>query len=125
LLNVDFDRQGAIRVRDGFDNLTSSAAAGRYERIAPFYRIGSSGRQLLALRGATIEALNTSGGSVATQALGWTQSTHAFARFGGPGAEVMYIAVSQNSTNNTPYKWTGSAFRNVTPASTKPRGRLL
>lgn len=37
VLNVDFDVRGAIRSRDGFDNFTASAAAGRYTFCAAFY----------------------------------------------------------------------------------------
>ena len=89
LLNVDFDRRGAVRARDGYDNFTSGAGAARYTLAAPFYPSTGS-RRLLAVRGSTVEALDTAGGSVTTQAL-LSSRTHSLVRFAAPNNEYMYV----------------------------------
>lgn len=108
-LNVDFDRVGAVRTRDGYDNFTSSAAAGRYLATFPFVKTDGTS-QLLTVRGTTIEALDSSGGSIATQAYTIFIGVHLLnaVRFGAPGSQLLFLGGENNA--NTLRTWNGTAF---------------
>ena len=108
LLNVTFSERGAVRQRDGYGTFTTAAGAARYDSMTPFYT-ASGTKQLVAGRGAVVEAINTSGASVSTVTL--VAGPHFFARIGTPSAEYLYIA---NGTS-TVRRWDGASF--TAPAS--------
>lgn len=115
LLNVDFDRVGAIRTRDGYDNFTSSPAGVSYERMFPFYT-GSGTRRLIASRTTTLEVLSTSGTSVSTQTITgsrWAEGMTAV-RFGTPSSELLYVAIAPTASSATFYKWFETGWSTVT-----------
>lgn len=117
-LNVDYGSRGAIVQRYGYNHFTSSAAGARYDCLHPFYTTAGT-KQLMAGRGTTVEALNTSGGSVATQA-GLSTSPHYFVRYGAPASELIYFG---NGTDQI-IKWDGTTF--TSPASANvPKGKFV
>lgn len=126
LLNVDLDKRGRVRSRDGFDNLTASAAAQSYGMVYGYDPISTSGasRHVLAVRrmygtGANtpiIDAINTDGSIAASQTttdildsqLTNTITTHLpMAVFSDSGASRVYIGHPRLATG---YYWNGSAF---------------
>jgi hypothetical protein len=89
-LNVDLDVRGAVRVRDGYDNFTSSELTNQPDSITAYYR--SNGDKLLLVgNGNRVESVNTSGAVVNTTTSP-TANPHFFARFGGPALEAIYFA---------------------------------
>lgn len=121
LLNVDFEKRGRIRTRDGFDNFTSAAAAARYADVVYFTMIAGN-RNLVSARrtGTTItfQGISTSGTSVATQGSLPMSATDPFfmtsVRYGGPATEVLYVAgVTVGTVIGTEaqcYKWDSVAW---------------
>src|SRR3954467_10054330 len=59
LLNVTFTERGAIRQRDGYDDLTADLT-NRVDSLSAFYKADGT-RQLIAGCGARLEALSTAG----------------------------------------------------------------
>lgn len=116
LLNVEFTERGALRQRSGYAKFTAEAAPASYDSITPFYTSGGT-KQLVANRGAVVEAIDASGGSVATT--GTTSGPHHFTRFGQPTAETLYIANGIDQVK----KWDGTAFSS--PASLSSRTEAL
>lgn len=117
MLNIDLDRVGAIRTRDGYDNFTSGTGTNRYAGLFPFTRTIGGTTQLVALTASgangtpAISALNTSGGIVASRNYGaGTLPFFNAARFGAPGSEYMYFA----DGTSTVVRWDGTSF--TTPA---------
>jgi hypothetical protein len=111
LLNVDFDRSGRVRQRDGFDNLTSAAAAGRYLSLATFE--SATTRHVLAARSGSVDAVATSGVITGTQATGLSSYRLSAAMYGGPSATVAYVAIDGTNLgvgSTLIYKWNGSAW---------------
>src|SRR3954451_20354928 len=66
LLNVTFTERGAIRQRDGYQDLTTADLTNRADSLAPFYTAAGV-RQLIAGCGTRLEALSTAGAVVASQ----------------------------------------------------------
>jgi hypothetical protein len=114
MLNVDLDRRGRVRSRDGFDNLTASAAADRLESITPFYLVDGTRQVVVSSNdGSFYRAYDTAGATIATQSLGGGDVIDAdFARFGGPSAEVIYTAswLNEPTQTNAAHKWNGTAW---------------
>lgn len=124
-LNVDLDRRGRVRSRDGYAKFTTAAAAGAYHALAPFYTTSGTKQLIGAFGGGSgaINALNTSGGIVAAQSA--ANSTYAsIARHAAPGSEHAYVAASGTGAG-TVYRWNGSAWSTPTWTGTTPTGRHL
>lgn len=118
LLNIDIDKRGRVRSRDGYDNLTASAAANPLVNVGVFYTYAGTKQFLVnSPAGQFYRAYSTAGATVATDALGASIFDVDFTRFGGPSAEVVYI--SGNRPGAGPFavrKWDGSAFAATTVA---------
>jgi hypothetical protein len=85
MLNVELDRPGAVRARDGFDNFTSVAEGARITNLAPFY--STDGDQLLVAVNETDEAVayTTAGAVSSSQALAATTGVPSLVRWGTTG----------------------------------------
>lgn len=116
LMNVVFTDRGAIEQRDGYTQLTSSALTNAVGSLHPYYSTSGT-KQLLAGCGTRLEALNTSGGVVASDT-GLTTGTWDFARFGTPNNEYAYAGNGSNSMR----RWSGSAWATV---ANSPKGGSL
>jgi hypothetical protein len=116
LLNVEFTEVGAIRQRDGYVELTSSALTNRVDSLAPFYKADGT-KQLLAGCGTRLEALNTSG-AVVSSLTGKTSGPWVFQRFAAPGSEYAYAA----NGVDTVVRWDGTNW--TAPANMPKAGSL-
>jgi hypothetical protein len=128
MLNVDLDRPGAIRVRDGYDNFTSGAGSARYRDLVGFTTSGGA-QQIVAARWAdagttiTLEAFDNAGASITTQAGAATGTAPdfavmSFANFAAPGSTLLYMAGMTIEPDRTrgatgAFKWSGTAFTSV------------
>jgi hypothetical protein len=114
LLNVDFDKHGRVRSRDGYDNLTSSAAASRLDNIGIFYKTDGTKQILVSSSaGEFYSAYSSAGALIATDSIGGTTVSEAdFTRFGGPSAEVVYATSWRSipTLAHIPRKWNGTAW---------------
>lgn len=117
LLNVWFTERGAVKQRDGYDNFTTTALTNPVASLEPFYT-SSGTRQLIAGCGTRLEALNTSGGIVASLTA-QTTGTWDFVRFGAPGNELIYAGQGETTLR----KWDGTTWTNGV-ASTPAAGAL-
>lgn len=115
LQNVEFTDLGAVKSRDGYANFTASALTSRAESLALHPR--ASGSHLLAGCGTRLEAIDASGGVVASLT-GLTTGTWDFARFGTPNSEISYAGQG----NQTLRSWNGTAWATV--ANTPQAGAL-
>lgn len=88
-LNVVFSERGAVQQRDGSRRFTSATLTNSPDSMAPFYKTNGT-KALVVGNGNRLDVLNTFGASVANALP--TANPHFFTRFGGPTAEVMYIA---------------------------------
>ena len=104
LLNVSFSKVGAVSQREGYVEFTGTALTNRVDSLSTYYTTAGT-RQLLAGCGTRLEAIDTSGGIVAS-ATGLAGGPYSFARFAAPGAETAYAA---NGTD-TLRKWNGTAW---------------
>lgn len=104
ILNVTLTEKGALRLRDGFDNHTSSELTNRARTVFP-YQESDGTSQILAGCGTRLEAVSTAGAVVAS-ATGLTDAAWKFVRFAAPGSELAYAG---NGTD-TLRKWDGSAW---------------
>lgn len=120
LLNVLFLPQGGVGQRDGYQRFTSVELTGRPDSMAAYYT-SAGARQLIVGGGNRLDALDTSGTSIANVAT--ATSPHSFARFGAPGSEHMYIA---NGTDQL-RRWDGAAFTAPVYIGTDavPTGKLV
>lgn len=121
LLNVDLDKWGRIRSRDGYDNLTASAATIRLQDIAPFYTTSGARQVLTATSDGSFNsfyrAYTTAGATIADQSLAGSNMFEAdFTRFGGPGAEVSYASSWRFAYTqaHAVYKWNGTIWAATT-----------
>jgi hypothetical protein len=125
LLNVTFTERGAIRQRDGYDDLTPADLTNRVDSLGPFYKADGT-RQLVAGCGTRLEVLGTSGAVVASLA-GLAGGPWQFLRFGAPGTETLYAC----NGADTPRKWDGAAWTaptalvNGVAAAAMPRAGAL
>lgn len=97
LINVDFDSEGRLRSRDGFDNFTTAAAAARRVDVA-FYTNTANARRLISAHRTgttmTVEAINPSGAVAVSTTVTSVPTDPYFlstVRFGGPNLEYMFI----------------------------------
>jgi hypothetical protein len=104
LLNVEFDDRGAVGQRAGYAQFTDPALTNQPDSVFPHYESDGT-KHLLVGNGNRLDALDTTGASVANSTAP-TASPHFFARFGGPTAEVTYIA---NGTDQV-RAYNGTAF---------------
>lgn len=118
LLNVALIEREGIRSRDGYAKFSASALTNRPDSLAAFYTSGGTA-QLVVGNGNRLDALNSAGTSIANVAP--TASPHYFARFGGPTAELLFIA---NGTD-TVRQWNAAAFSTPAYTGTTPNGKFL
>jgi hypothetical protein len=104
LLNVTFTERGAIRQRDGYDDLSPSDLTNRVDSLSAFYKADGT-RQLVAGCGSRLETLTTAG-AVAASLAGLAGGPWQFVRFGAPGSETLYAC----NGADTPRKWDGAAW---------------
>lgn len=115
LLNVDWDSSlGSIRQRWGYSNLTGSAAAAAYK--APCV---TPSKKILVARSTTLEALSSTGTSLATTALASASYPMSCVAFGSPSASYVYVG-----TYDAIKRWDDSASTFSSPAG-GPKARLL
>lgn len=119
LWNIDFDVPGGIRTRDG--STTFFSGSGSFYGCDSFYTAGGT-KQIVGIRGSTIEAVSSAAASVATQAMGATYTQPSFVRFAAPGNERMYVAgcTTAGAAPTSFWRWTGGAFTAISPASSNP-----
>jgi hypothetical protein len=126
LLNVDLDRQGRVRSRDGYDNFTSAAAASRLDGIRAVQSSSLGGglptvRQMLvsSSAGAFYRAYTYTGATISDRT-GITPYEADFTRFGDPTDQMVYASstdtdpVTGTGTANTVYKWNGVVWAAAT-----------
>lgn len=104
LLNVDFDRYGRIRSRDGCTVFTTNATAtsGMYAFYDP-----TAGRQLVVESNGTIKILSTAGAVVSTSAATTGDVlSNGFASYATPGNNYLYIA----TTGGDVRRWDGATW---------------
>lgn len=118
LLNVIFLPQGGVRQRDGYQQFNASALTNQPDSVSAHYESDGT-KQLLVGNGNRIDALNTSGTSIANVAP--TANPQYFVRFAAPGSEHTLIA---NGTD-TVRRWDGSAFSTPAYTGTTPTGKFL
>jgi len=119
LLNVNFNERGAIMQRDGFADLTVSSLTNRVDSLSPFYKADGT-RQLIAGCGVRLEALNATGGVVASQS-GLFGGPYNFVRFGAPGSEYLYAV----NGADLPQRWDGAAWTVPTATVDGAAGRAM
>jgi hypothetical protein len=108
LLNVTFTERGAIRQRDGYDDLSPSDLTNRVDSLSAFYKADGT-RQLVAGCGSRLETLTTAG-AVAASLAGLAGGPWQFVRFGAPGSETLYAC---NGADTSPIR--GKNFGDLTP----------
>lgn len=118
LLNVTLVEREGIRSRDGYSKFTASALTNQPDSLAAYYTTSGTA-QLVVGNGNRLDALNTSGTSVANVAT--TASPHYFTRFGGPTAELLFIANGTDSVR----QWNAAAFSTPAYTGTAPTGRFV
>src|SRR4051812_38520297 len=64
-LDVTFTQSGAVKQRDGYDNLTGSELTNRADSLAAFYKTDGT-KQLLVGAGTRLEGVSTAGAVVAS-----------------------------------------------------------
>jgi hypothetical protein len=112
-LNVLYTEQGAVYQRDGYAAFTSPALSARAQNLEPFYQ-STGTKQLLAGATTRVDALNTSGGVVASSSGLTAGGNFSFARFGAPGSEYAYAGNGFNAL----LRWNGSAWTAGTAIAT-------
>jgi hypothetical protein len=119
MLNVDLDKQGRLRARDGYSKFTSVAGTNAYDSLIAFIRSPGLTFEIIAGAGNRLEAIS-SAGIVTASSVAPTASPHFFVRWGSPTAEYIYIA---NGTDQI-RRWDGTNF--TSPAGLAAQtGRLL
>lgn len=116
-LNIDIDKHGRVRSRDGYNNLLSAASATRLDAIAAFYMSNGTKQLLVSSNvGNLYRAYSTAGAVVASVAAGNALWEADFTRYGGPTGEVAYATSSAtNPAIATPlanpvFRWSGAAW---------------
>lgn len=129
LLNVTFDERGGVAQRDGFSEfapksgspLVIGEANTRFDSMSPFYTTGGT-KHLVCGAGNRLEVYDTTGAIVGSaRTTGVTANPHYFCRFGGPTAQVIFVA---NGTD-TIQRWDGSSWSNTGYTGFTPDGRFL
>lgn len=109
LLNVTFSERGAVRSRDGYAKLSSTALTNQGDCLSPYVTSGGT-KRLVVGNGNRLDVFTSFPGATAANSTAPTASPHFFARFGGPTAEVLFIS---NGTDQV-RQLSGTAFS--TPA---------
>lgn len=112
LLNVEFTERGAVRQRDGYEDLTTADLTNRVDSLSPYYNAAGA-RQLIAGCGTRLEALNASGGALASLT-GLTGGPWQFVRFGDLTHENLYAA----NASNPAARWDGANWTAGTALAT-------
>lgn len=117
LLNVEFSERGAVVQRGGYAKFTSSELTNQPDSMAAFYKTDGT-KRLIVGNGNRLDAVDSSGAS--THNVAPTANPHFFCRFGGPGAERIFIA---NGTDTVRYYDGGFTTPGYT--GTTPDGKFL
>ncbi len=121
--DVVFTETGAVQSRPGYEIFTSSTLTNPVDSLHPFYTTSGT-KQLLAGCGTRLEALNTSGGVVASltglTATGGTSGPWYwdFCRVGTASAEYAYAGNGENVLK----RWDGSSWSSI---ANTPQGGAL
>lgn len=92
LLNVDFDREGRVRARGGFNDLFSDASSGTYNAGLWSFPAGPGGWRIFAQHASSVDAINQSGTVVASQSImGVAQS---MVSVGTPSTAYYFLSVA-------------------------------
>jgi hypothetical protein len=128
-LNVDLSIPGRLSARAGYAVLTAAAADAPFVELMPYYRAGSTTRQLIAAKGGATPAnsavlvLNTSGAVVGTIATS-TFAHHLLIRFGTPTQDLVlecpFNLPPSSSAAASVQSWDGSTWSTVTGSGTLP-----
>lgn len=119
LLNVDLNREGRVRTRDGFDNLTASALSQRVWNVAAYPRSSQFITYSDNTTNAVFTAFDSSGTSVASHSMGGIGpgSFGSLVAFGAPGVGTSALYASSarwtgglNVSLTQARKWDGSAW---------------
>lgn len=115
LLNVDLDRRGRLRSRDGYANFTASAALAPYSGI--FSYVSPGGRFLLAVKdGDSLNAIDDTGtiaSTLATSDFDSATNLVTCAFFGKPAtaaADEVTLAYINDGASHSMRRWDGSAW---------------
>lgn len=101
LLNVELDDRGRARSRDGYGQFTAVPWAARLDSLAYFYLVDGS-KFLLSHSGVSYIAYDSIGAVFASDTLGSAVDAVDYTRFGGPLAELIYVAGYSNSAGAAP-----------------------
>jgi hypothetical protein len=104
LLNVQFYERGAIRQRDGYQDLTQASLTNRVDSLSPYYNV-SGAKHLIAGCGGRLETLDALGNIIASRT-GLSGGPYSFARFGDPTHEYLYAA----NGIDTLQRWDGASW---------------
>lgn len=124
LLNTVFSERGAVRQRDGFASFAT--LTNQPDSMSNYYVVAGT-KRLVVGNGNRLDVVDTGGSSVANSTAP-TANPHFFARFGGPSAEVIYIANGTDqvrklaaTTFSTPAGLSGQTgkFLTITPTSNR------
>lgn len=116
LLNVDLDKRGRVRSRDGSSALTA-AAANRQAGMS-YFTSGVGGlEQIVAVESSTLTPYTLSDGSAvgSTQAVLAPPTNLGFARFGDTSNQRLYVA------GGALYRWTGAAWSTIGSVPISPK----
>jgi hypothetical protein len=91
LLNVVFSERGAVRQRDGYAKLTSTALTNQPDSISPYITSGGT-KRLVVGNGNRLDVFTSFPGATAANSTAPTAHPHFFARFGSPTGERLYIS---------------------------------
>lgn len=116
-MDVEFLERGTLKERAGYTNFTSATLTERGASLEPFYKTDGT-KQLIVGCSTRLEALNTSGGIVASLTT-LTAGTWDFARFGSPNNERLYAGQGDDTLR----RWDGSAW--TSPGATMPKAGAL
>lgn len=120
ILNVTLTEKGALRLRDGFDNHTSSEMTNRGSTVYPYYESGGT-NQLLVGCDTRLEAISTGGAVVASATAKTTGGKWRFVRFAAPGSEYAYAGNGIDTLS----RWDGAAWSAPTGTVDGTGGRAL
>lgn len=119
LTNMRPTHRGALVTREGIEEFTPNAESTAIDSMTAYQTAAGTSR-LVTGAGNTIRVFDNLGSAVATSSAP-TANPHYFARFGGPTAEVIYIA---NGTD-TIRKLSGTTFSVPTYTGVTPTGKYV
>lgn len=109
-LNIDLDRLGRVRSRDGYDEFIATKSP---TTMTPFYKTDGTRQLLIGIGGTTgVEVYNTAGTLVTSHGFTAASKAPGFARAGTPGSEKVYISNGEDDL----VSWDGTAFATIAPA---------